>query len=83
MQVVVALKLYVYVMTTFLKKETVNPVAQFSRENLVHIFSTNAGLGPSCCGVKFPQVFFSANLVISIFNLALCKSDSLKNTVTE
>ena len=70
MQVVVALKLYVYVMTTFLKKETVNPVAQFSRENLVAIFATNAGFGTGCCGVKFPQVFFSADLFISIFNLA-------------
>ena len=33
LQVVVALKLYVYVMVTFLKKETVNPVAQFSSKS--------------------------------------------------
>lgn len=31
---VIALKLYVYVMVTFLKKETANPVAQFSQCNL-------------------------------------------------
>jgi hypothetical protein len=33
-QVVVAIKLYVYIMTTFMKKETVNPITQFSRKNL-------------------------------------------------
>ena len=82
MQVVVALKLYVYVMTTFLKKETVNPVAQFSRENLVDIFATNAGFGRVAV-LNFRKCFFSPNLFISIFNLALCKSDSLKNTMTE
>lgn len=75
---VIALKLYVYVMTTFLKKETANPIAQFSQCNLtipsekVQNLAATATEKTNCALTELRRLFLVENMLDSIkFGLSL------------
>lgn len=76
--VVVALKMYVYVMVTFLKKETANPIAQFSQctcaipAEKVQNIATTSTEKVNCALTELRRLFLVENMLDSIkFGLSL------------